>query len=467
MFRRIRDRLIATYLIVVALATVFLGVHLAGQFEAAYTEQVKDDLLELARLIAFNAMEGLAAGDTGAIHRQLQGPYHDKADSQIFVVDASGIIIGGRAVPDSVAGTRAEDPGVGEALQGKDAAGFGHAPGREETIYAVVPVQDDGRVLGAVYVARPLTYLHAQLQHIRWVVAWATIVAFLLAGGLGLILSRGIAGPVQEMQHVASSLAAGRLSERVPVRTRDELGDLARALNYMASELERTDSSRRAFVADASHELRTPVANLAVAVEVLKAVLSTSPQQAAIASDVEREVQRLRQLVETLLDLSQVESGTVRLNLAVISMSDVISRAVQPFAARAQHVGLALKTEIPPRLSKVKADADRTVQVLTNLLDNALKFTPSGGTVTVSADEQRGHVLIAVTDTGPGIPEGDLPNIFDRFYKADRARVAGRGGAGLGLAIAKRLVEAQGGIIMVESGKGQGARFMVALPKAG
>lgn len=354
MFRRIRWKLLATYLLVVFVVLVFLGVHLTRQFEAAFTSQTRDDVS-----------------------------------------------------------------------------------------------------------------LQAEVRHLRWVVAWAVVVALAITSVLGLLLARGIAGPVQEMQRVASTLAAGRLSERVPVRTQDELGELARSLNYMASELERIDSMRRAFVADASHELRTPVANLAVAVEALKAVIPATSQAAAIVGDVEREVHRLRALVENLLDLSLVESGKVHLNLVPLAPSEVVQRAAQPFLLRAEQAGIMLRTEIPPQLSRARADTDRTIQVLTNLLDNALKFTPRGGTITVSAYERRGHVLISVADTGPGIPEAELPHIFDRFYKVDKARAGGGRGAGLGLAIAKRLMEAQGGIIMVESKEDRGARFVIALPKAG
>ncbi|MDQ7844502.1 MAG: ATP-binding protein [Armatimonadota bacterium] len=469
MFRRIRWRLLATYLIVVSSALVFLGVHLARQFEAAFTEQLKVDLLDLARLMAINAVEGLGSGDVEAIARHLQRAHHAADSPLVMVTDAEGVIVAVQGLPEVAIGARAlAHPSVPEALGGKEVTGVGAVPGSGEAVYAAVPVRTGARLLGTVHVARPLTYLHAQIQHLRWVVAWGTVVALLIATGVGLLLARSIAAPVQQMQLVAGRLAAGRLSERVPVQTRDELGDLARSLNYMASELERIDSMRRAFVADAAHELRTPVANLAVAVEALKAVLERHPDQAApVAGDIEREVARLRRLVEDLLDLSLVDAGQVRLNLTAVSPADLLRRAAQPFQPRAERSRITLKLEIPPRLPAVKADADRTIQVLSNLLDNAFKHTSPGGTVTVGAAERRGHVLLSVADTGPGIPESELPHIFDRFYKVDKARAGGGGGAGLGLAIAKRLVEAQGGIIMVESNPGQGTRFMVALPKEG
>ncbi len=469
MFRRIRWKLLVTYLIVVSSALVFLGVHLARQFEVAFTEQLKVDLLDLARLMAVNAAEGLGSGGVETIRRHLEGAHGPADGPLVLVTDADAVLVASRGLPGVAIGTRVLDhPSVAEALSGKEVAGVGTVPGSGEAVYAAVPVRADDRVVGTVHVARPLTYLHTQVQHLRWVVAWGTVVALLIASGVGLLLARSIAAPVQQMQLAAGRLAAGRLSERVPVQTRDELGELARSLNYMASELERVDALRRAFVADAAHELRTPVANLAVAVEALKAVIEKNPDRAApVVTDIEHEVMRLRWLVEDLLDLSLVEAGQVRLNLTAVPPADLLQRAMQPFQPRAERSRIALKLEVPPRLSLVTADADRTIQVLTNLLDNAFKHTPPGGTITVGGAERRGHVLLSVADSGPGIPESELPNIFDRFYKVDKARAGGRGGAGLGLAIAKRLVEAQGGIIMVESKPGEGARFVVALPKEG
>ena len=467
MFRRIRWRLLVTYFIVVISACVFLGAYLTQRFTSIYTDRVTADLRSLAESIALDAAANLSAGDPRAVQRDLRGA-HAPGEAWVLVTDASRTIVGTRGVPGSRLGASDTEPLIRNALQGAEATRIGPVPGAEEAVHAVVPVRTapGSPVLGVVHVMLPLTRLHATLRQIRWVVAWAVVIALVIGGGVGLILARGIAGPIQEMQRVAGKLAAGHLSERVPVRSRDEVGELAGSFNHMASELERIDATRRAFIADASHELRTPVANLAVAIEALQAVIGKDPDQARAASaDLEREVRRLTELVEDLLDLSLAESGAVHLNLTAQSPGDLILRATRPFQARAAEAGVTLATEIPARLSQVKADADRTVQVLTNLLDNAFKVTTSRGRITVAASEQRAHVLLSVTDTGSGIPEAELAHIFDRFYRVDKARTRGQGGAGLGLAIAKRLVEAQGGIIMVESKPGQGTRFVVALQR--
>lgn len=469
MFRSIRWKLSVTYLIVVSSALVFMGVHLSQEFDAVYTRRATADLLNFARVVALHAYEGLATADPAEVRLHLQGAPAESIGPRFVITDASGTVVGVVGTPEPAAGSRDADAPVAKALAGAEVAGVDRPSGSDAAVYAAVPVRggSGGRVVGAVYAWLPMVFLGAELRHIRWVIAGSVSAAFLVAAVLGAVLARGIAGPIQEMQRVASRLAAGRLSERVPVRSRDELGELAQSLNYMAGELERIDATRRAFIADASHELRTPVANLAVAVEALQAVIGKDPDQAtAAAADLEREVRRLAKLVENLLDLSLAESGQVRLNLAVLAPGDLALRAVHPFEGRAAQAGVTLATEIPLQLSHVTADADRTVQVLTGLLDNALKATPPGGRITMGASEQRAHVLLSVADTGPGIPEAELPHVFDRFYRVDKARARGQGGAGLGLAIAKRLVEAQGGIIMVESEPGHGARFVVALPKA-
>ena len=469
MFGSIRWKLLMTYLIVVSSACVFLGVHLSREFQATYTRQVEADLLDLARLVALNAFQGLSTNDPAEVRLHLQGADHGAGGPRIVITDASGTIVGVRGLPESAVGEHENESSIGKALRGQEVAGVGTAHQPEGTVYAAVPVRagPGSRVLGAVHVSLPLSLFHAELRHTRWVIAGSVVAALIVAGALGLVLARGIAGPVQEMQRVASDLAAGRLGERVPITSRDELGELARSLNHMAGDLERIDASRRAFVADAAHELRTPVANLAVAIEALKAVIDKSPDQAAgVVTDLEREVQRLTTLVEDLLDLSLVESGQVRLKATALSPADLILRSVHPFEKRAAQAGVTIATDIPARPPRVAADADRMVQVLTGLLDNALKVTPPGGRITVRASEQRGRVLFSVADTGPGIAEAELPHIFDRFYRTDRARSRGHGGAGLGLAIAKRLVEAQGGTITAESKEGQGARFVVTLPKA-
>lgn len=463
MFRHIRWRLLATYLVVIFLALSFLGVHLTRDSEARYLAQVEFGLLAQARLIALHLAAAVAAGDAGRTQAELQGT-GVPGNPAVVVVDRAGRRLAvHEAETRAGAAAAAVAGGLARALRGEEATGSERTDG-VPVVFGAVPVRYAGEVAGAVFIGLPLSALADQIRHIRVVVGVTILVTMVWATLVSLILAQRLAGPIQEMQAATTRLAAGDLSQRVPVRTRDELGALAQSLNAMAAELERLDAMRREFVADASHELRTPVANLAVATEALRASLpQPSGDAAALLDSIEHEVGRLRGLVETLLDLSAIESTRVRLHIVPADLREVVREVLRSFQPRAARQRIALELVEPPHPVVARVDPDRMTQVLNNLLDNALKFTPPEGRVTVRVVEERDRVALTVEDTGPGIPPADLPHIFDRFFKADRSR-SGRQGAGLGLAIARALVRAQGGRLAAENCPEAGARFTVILP---
>lgn len=232
--------------------------------------------------------------------------------------------------------------------------------------------------------------------------------------------------------------------------------------------LRRLQVVRRDFISNISHELRTPLASLKALVETLRDVALDDPSAAQHFLDsAEREVDSLTQIVQELLELSRIESGKAPLRLEATPVSDVVAPAVERLSAQAERSGVSMEVDIPGTLPPVLADAGRVQQVVTNLVHNAIKFTPAPGTIRVSAelDSETDMVVVTVRDTGVGIPEVDLQRIFERFYKADRARSGG--GTGLGLAIARHLVEVHGGRIWVKSREGKGSTFRFSLPVAG
>ncbi len=229
------------------------------------------------------------------------------------------------------------------------------------------------------------------------------------------------------------------------------------------TELKRTEQVRRDFVANVSHELRTPLASLKAAIETLQEGALADP---AVAQDflarAASEVDRLVSLVEELLELSQLEAGVLPLSRRTVDAGELLQRAVERMRPQAERKGLRLLARDAPGLPSLNADAERLERAILNLLDNAIKFTPAGGTVEASVAPCPEGVLITVRDTGPGIEREDLPRIFERFYKADRSRQSG--GAGLGLAIARHIVEAHGGRIWADSRPGHGTTFSILLP---
>jgi len=232
------------------------------------------------------------------------------------------------------------------------------------------------------------------------------------------------------------------------------------------TRVRRLETVRRDFVSNISHELRTPLASLKALVDTLRdGALDDPPAAQRFLDRMDTEVDAMTQMVQELLELSRIESGQVPLRLQPVSVAEVVAPPTERLRPQAERAGLALSLAIPPGLPPVLADAERVQQVVTNLVHNAIKFTPAGGQVTVSAAAQRGEVVISVRDTGVGIPAADLPRIFERFYKADRARR--RGGTGLGLAIAKHIVQGHGGRLWAESREGHGSTFYFSLQAAG
>jgi signal transduction histidine kinase len=294
---------------------------------------------------------------------------------------------------------------------------------------------------------------------------WAAALAGLAAVGLTFALSRRILRPVEALTAAARRMETGDLAARVAVDGRDELGTLAHAFNAMADGLQRQERLRRTLVSDVSHELRTPLANIRGYLEALQEGV-VAPTPAVLGSLVD-EALLLSRLVDDLQDLSLAEAGHLTLHPAPLDVPAVVDGALQALAPRAAERDVALAAELADDLPAVAADAGRIGQVLRNLLANALTHTPAGGTVTVRAGPAAaGGLQLSVTDTGPGIPAEHLPQVFERFYRADPSRARATGGAGLGLAIVRQLVEAHGGQVRAESPPGQGARFVVVLPPA-
>jgi two-component system sensor histidine kinase BaeS len=291
-------------------------------------------------------------------------------------------------------------------------------------------------------------------------------LAALVAVGLGLLLARQISRPVRDLTSAARRVGEGDYEGRVPVRTRDELGELAETFNAMAEAVGHQEGLRRRMAADIAHELRTP---LAVVQADLEAMLDgVRPLSREAVSEIHRETQLLSRLIADLRDLSLAEAGRLPLHRRPADLAELARTSASRFASRAEERGVRLAVDAPEGLPLVDADRDRISQVLGNLLENAIRHTPEGGEVAVRLEPspQPEEVRVTVRDTGPGVPEEHLPNVFERFYRADRARARANGGSGIGLAVVKQLVEAHGGRVWAESPPGEGATFGFALPAA-
>ena len=288
------------------------------------------------------------------------------------------------------------------------------------------------------------------------------VIAVVLSLGMVQLLARGMTSPLREMAAASREMARGDYSRRVTASSQDEVGDLARSFNAMAAELEGLDRLRRDLVANVSHELRTPLTALRAVLENL--VDGVVPADPETLRTMLGQTERLGRLVDQLLDLSRLESGAEFLDRRHFDLCQVVREAVDEVALHAPLVTIQISPAEP--VLDAEGDPERIHQVVRNLLENALRFSPEGGTVAVrTGRSSERSVRLEVADEGPGIPPEQAGKVFERFYRADEARSSAAGGAGLGLAIARWIVDLHGGRIWVE-GDRPGCRMVVELPGA-
>jgi len=306
--------------------------------------------------------------------------------------------------------------------------------------------------------------LYILFEKIGRFLLWGCLVAVGIAVAITFFLSRRMSAPIHALSTTARQLGQGDLSQRVQVQGKGEVQELAQAFNSMASDLERAEQLRRNLVADVAHELRTPLSNVRGYLEAIRDGV-IKPDAATIDS-VNEEAALLSRLVDELQELSLAEAGELKLSYQAEDVAKLIKQTVASWQTQVASKEISLSVDLPDKLPLVNIDWQRISQVLHNLLENAVAHTGKGGAITVAAAQQGDWVEISVVDTGEGIPAEDLPNVFERFYRVDKSRARAMGGSGLGLTIAKRLVEAHGGKIEVQSELGRGSRFSFTVPVA-
>ena len=292
---------------------------------------------------------------------------------------------------------------------------------------------------------------------------YAGIAALFIGVLVSWFFSRGIIAPVQAMTVATQRIAEGKYEERVDKARTDELGQLAHSFNQMAEKLAQIEAMRRQLIGDVSHELRTPLTAIKGSMEgLMDGILPAGDETYEV---VHKEAERLSRLVDDLQELSRVEAGSYPLQVHSVQIADVVDTVIRRLSHQFDGKGVALAPNLVANLSPVLADEDRLIQVLTNLLANALRHTPRDGQVTVKATQEDTHVVISVVDTGVGISPENLSHIFTRFFRVDKSRSRQQGGgSGIGLTVSKHLVEAMDGEIWADSaGLGEGATFSFSL----
>jgi signal transduction histidine kinase len=339
----------------------------------------------------------------------------------------------------------------------------------EEVLRNGTPISVGGRTVGHV-IEMPMMRARTNVRYgflanFYRLLGVGSIAATLVALVLGIVLARSLTNPVRDMTLATRAMARGELAQQIPVRSRDELGALAESFNQMSGQLVRARDARRQMTADIAHELRTPLSVILGHAEALSdGVLPPIPETLDIIYD---EAQRLTRLVDDLRTLSLSDAGELALYPDLLHPAEILDRAAVAHSAQAARRSVRLVTHVSPDAGEIEADPDRVAQIVDNLVTNALRFSPEGGTVEIEAVPDGNAVRFSIRDRGPGIAPSEQALIFDRFHRTDLARNREAGGTGLGLAIARQLVQLHGGCIGVESTPGEGATFWFTLPQSG
>lgn len=465
--RSLFRRLAATHLAVALATLAALALLLGGLLQSFFFHQKERELIRYSHEVA-ELVDGPLA-PLGPEDRLRLAVLGRLVGARIWLVAPDG-----RVVADSLPGRppvaiRVETEEMDRVMGGAIAVRRGYFRGHFR-----VPVISVGRVLlsggrpaGAIYLHAPVLGVQSLVGGVLRLFGVAALLAAAVALGLGLWLSRRLANPLLEMSRAADELARGNFSHRVRVPpSDDEVARLARSFNRMAAQLGDLERLRREFIANVSHELRSPLTSMRGFLQgILDGTVAPSDRHRYLELAFD-ETLRLSRLVNDLLDLAALEAGEVQFDLAALDPAEAARRAAAKMEPQAAAKGLTLAVDAAEGLPAVLADPDRLEQVLINLLDNAVRFTPPGGSVTISVRPAPGGVALAVADTGPGLAPEELERVWERFYKGDRARTRGAGGTGLGLPIVRQLVLAMGGTVAAASTPGRGSTFTVTLPAA-
>ncbi len=465
MIRSLRAKLALSHITPTLLLMPILSLYLLYTLEVFYTQSLLQQLMYQAQLLRNEVEREPELIASASAAQDLLTSIARLTDSRVMLLDQDATIIAATELEDATyIGTRFEHPSFEQALRGETVTGVGQGLVIAEVAYVLLPLASPGK--GILRLSYEVTDVRTQFSQLQGLVISGIALTIALALGIALALTTTITRPLKQLSERAHGIASGNYHERVTVRGKDEVGELARNFNQMAERLEEAEHARERQLAAIVHELARPLAGMRAAVETLQdGADSEREMRETLLGGVGEELMRLEKLVDTLQTLHRRAIRPIQLNRAEISIERVIRSSVTNFEAIAARAGISLSAEIPDHLPKLRADEDRLIQVLTNLLDNAIKFTPRGGKVQTQVRADQDSITVTVADTGVGITPGELPYVFQQFYSGDASRPPEKRGMGLGLAICRDIITAHQGQIWVESEPGHGARFAFSLPK--
>lgn len=464
MFNSIRLRMAITYLLLIAAVMLATGLILLNMLEKYYLSSAEENLERTGRLTAEFIASYLGDGADTVLLSNVAENFSRQINARIVIVSPQKTVVGDSLRVGGLLGTMMERKEVQEALEGGTGRSIQYSRLSDQWVLQVcIPVEKGDTSLGAVFLSSSLKPVYQTLTAVRRFLITSTLVSMVFAGGLVVLFAHHLTAPIKELTAAAQQMAEGKLDQRIPINSADEIGRLAQQFNIMAARVKEMNQRLTRFVGDVSHELRTPLASIHVCLQSLQNYELSAEERQEFLEDINHETQRLIYLVEDLLELTRRQEISDKRE--VLSLKALLEEVLELTRPRVERKGLKLFTEIPEGLPYLYISPEELKRVVFNLLDNAIKYTPDGGWLKLGVESGPEQVMVTVQDTGCGIPGEAIPYLFERFYRVDKARSRYLGGTGLGLAICKEIVERYGGSIgVLETREGVGSTFFFTLP---
>lgn len=465
-----RTRLALTYCLVIVLVVGTAGFFLERSVSKQYLEGARLSLLTQASIAATMVGQEL---DQGRPLDPAVDSFSQQIGHRLLVVDSKGKVLSDSAGPNGLVGEVLGHPEITSALHGQGAAEMHFLDGEGWAMYATSPISRGRETVGAVLVSASLRPAMDQIASFRQGLLTILALSGVLVAVISLLVASFITRPIKELTLAAKDLSQGDLSRRADLRKgKDEIAQLGAAFNTMADALEDWETARRSFIANASHELRTPLGSIkALTQSALDDPEADPGLYREFLKDIEDEVDRLARLVNNLLEMTRL-SRVKGLDLSMVNLQELVAEGAHLLQPLAESKGVSLTVNASPAVY-VMGDGERLLEIVLNLIDNGVKYTPRGGQVEISLRSGGEWAEIQVRDTGAGIAPEALPHLFEPFYRGDSARSrdsglsesqGGKGGFGLGLALSQEIAHLHGGSIMVDSQLGKGSTFTLRLP---
>jgi signal transduction histidine kinase len=467
--KTIFSKLLISFIFTIVICLAVAGVSISFIVREYAYDQKEKELIVKAQYIAQSTKHFFLIDENPHEYINEINRLDSNLGTEVWAIDQNGVIIAAASSHIYCEGSFLDEAQLSEVKSGKQNIYKGYSYCFEDPVVRVTtPIKENGIVLGAIIVYSPIKGIDQAISRLIMLIIICVIFALIISSILCYIITKRIAKPIQNLTEASTSIVNGNRNVKVHTKTGfKEFNQLANSFNYMIEKLDKNEKKMRDFVANVSHELKSPITSIKGFTEALiDGKGKTEERTQRFLNIMDKESNRLSKLVDNLLILSRSDSN-INIEHQRVNIKEAVSEVVLSFETKIHEKSIRIDIVDNTKTKYIIADPNSLKQILINLLDNAIKYSPKSSKVLILINDNMDKVQISITDSGPGIPQEDIPYIWDRFYRVDKDRSRETGGTGLGLAIVKDLVEKNGGIVDVKSYIEKGTTFKFELPRAG